>query len=156
MLDFPHQYFVAASGWADGDVPLGADRLPIVHSAPPVEFGGPGDRWSPETLQVAAVAGCFVLTFRGIARASRLSWSSIRCDVAGTLDRVDGVTQFTAFHLQAHLRVPALTDTEQARHALEKAERRCLIANSLKATFHLQAAVGIESESRAMPDAAIA
>ena len=68
MHPFPHHYSVAAKADTQGDVALEGERLPPIASAPPTEFGGPGDRWSPETLFVAAVADCFVLTFRGIAR----------------------------------------------------------------------------------------
>ena len=53
-----------ASSSGDGDVALSGDGLPAIATAPPAEFGGPGDRWSPETLLAAAVADCFVLGFR--------------------------------------------------------------------------------------------
>jgi organic hydroperoxide reductase OsmC/OhrA len=144
MQSFPHRYTISASGQVDGQVVLGGARLPDLLSAPPVEFDGPGDRWSPETLLVAAVADCFVLSFRAVARASKLSWTSLRCEASGTLDRVDGVTAFTAFDVHAQLRVPADTDPDRARRALEKAERVCLIASSLKATPHLTATVDVD------------
>ncbi|HXW08378.1 MAG TPA: OsmC family protein [Vicinamibacterales bacterium] len=121
-----------------------AERLPIVRSASPAEFDGPGDRWSPETLLVGAVADCFILTFRAIARASTLSWTSLDCDVTGTLDRVDHATQFTRFDVTAHLVVPDGEDAERARHALEKAERTCLISNSLNGARCLAATVSID------------
>jgi organic hydroperoxide reductase OsmC/OhrA len=113
-------------------------------SASPAEFDGPGDRWSPETLLTAAVADCLVLSFRAVARASRLPWIALYCRATGTLDRLDGVTQFTAFAVEARLRVPATTDAVSARRALEKAERICLIANSLKAAVHLTITVDVE------------
>jgi organic hydroperoxide reductase OsmC/OhrA len=138
MQDFPHHYSVAATGEASGDVVLEASRLPALQSASPAEFGGPGDRWSPEALIVAAVADCFVLTFRAVAQASKVPWAALRCEVGGTLDRVDRVTQFTRFDIRAHLRVSAGSNVEAARRALEKAERVCLISNSLKATIHLE------------------
>jgi uncharacterized OsmC-like protein len=98
----------------------------------------------PETLLVASFADCFVLTFRAVAVASKVSWTTSRCDVTGTLDRVDRVAQFTSFDIRVELAVPAGTNEDQARRALEKAERNCLISNSLKATVHLKAAVQTE------------
>jgi organic hydroperoxide reductase OsmC/OhrA len=71
MQQFPHHYSVVAKADTQGDVALESERLPPISSAPPAEFDGPGDRWSPETLFVAAVADCFMLTFRGIASLSR-------------------------------------------------------------------------------------
>ena len=138
MQEFPHRYSVAAVANPEGEVVLEGDRLPSLTSAPPAEFGGPGDRWSPETLLVAAIADCFVLTFRAIARASKLPWVSLRCDVEGTLDRVDRVTQFTGFLVRASLRVPAGTNEEQAKRLLGRAEQSCLITNSLEGASHLE------------------
>ena len=144
MQPFPHHYSVAASAVAQGDVTLTGDRLPAMASAPPAEFGGPGDRWSPETLFVAAVADCFVLNFRGIAGVSRFLWVSLECSVTGTVDQVDRVTQFTALEVHARLRVPSGTKEDQARRLLAKAEETCLVTNSLKVQPHLESVVEIE------------
>lgn len=143
MHPFPHTYAVAATAQPAGDVTLTGHHLPSIASAPPIEFGGPGDRWSPETLLVAAVADCFILTFRAIASMSQLSWISLSCDVDGTVDRVERVTQFTALTVRAHLVIPAGTDEERARRLLTKAEETCLVTNSLKVAPHLDATVEI-------------
>jgi organic hydroperoxide reductase OsmC/OhrA len=134
MESYPHHYSVDASARTDGNVVLSAAGIPALQTAPPAQFDGPGDLWSPETLFVAAVADCFVLTFRAIARASKLSWTALRCDAEGRLDRADGTTRFTQLTLDAHLTVPPTTDTEKARRLLEKAEKACLITNSLALT----------------------
>jgi organic hydroperoxide reductase OsmC/OhrA len=146
MQAFPHHYGVRAAAVADGDVELTAERLPILRSASPAEFGGPGDRWSPETLLVAAVADCFILTFRAVATASKLPWTSLQCDVSGTLDRIDRVTEFTHLNIHAHLAVPVGTDSDRCRRLLEKAERGCLISNSLKAMVHLEHDVAVAGQ----------
>jgi peroxiredoxin-like protein len=140
---FPHRYSAGAVASPEGDVALESDRLPPLVSAPPAEFDGPGDRWSPETLLVAAVADCFVLTFRAIARASKLRWLSLRCDVEGVLDRSDRVTQFTEFHTRVSLRLPFDGDRQRAERLLAKAEEACLIANSLKGARRLEVEIGI-------------
>jgi organic hydroperoxide reductase OsmC/OhrA len=146
MQAFPHAYTVTAVGFADGDVEVSTDRVEGLRSASPAEFGGPGDRWSPETLLVGALGDCLVLTFRAIARASTLRWTSLRCRVTGTLDRIDNVTQFTAFTIHARLDVPAGTDPERARRVLDKAEQNCLVACSLKAPIRLLAAIEVAAE----------
>ena len=143
MQDLPHHYVVTARGKVAGNVVLSSDGVADLDSAPPAEFGGPGDQWSPESLLVAAVADCFILSFRAIARASRLEWDSLSCEVEGTLERVERVTQFTAFAVSVTLQVPAGTDEEKARRLLEKAEHVCLITNSLKAESHLETAVHV-------------
>jgi len=144
---FPHQYSVAAVASPEGDVALESDGLPAMTSAPPPQFGGPGDRWSPETLLVAAVADCFVLTFRAMARASKLSWSTLRCDVEGTLDRVQRFTQFTELRTRVVLSVPPDTDRQRAERLLEQAEETCLIANSLKGARHLETTISVDDDA---------
>jgi organic hydroperoxide reductase OsmC/OhrA len=141
MQDFPHRYHVAAAGDVAGDVAVTSPGLEPLATAAPAEFGGPGDRWSPETMLVGAVANCFILTFRAVARAMKLPWESVACEVEGTLDRVERATQFTAFTIRATLTVLPGTDVDQARRALEKSERGCLITSSLKAAVHLESKV---------------
>jgi peroxiredoxin-like protein len=141
MHPFPHRYTCTATSDADGVIGLASPGLPVLATAAPEEFGGPGDAWSPETLFVAAVVSCFNLTFRAVAQASKLTWIDLTCEGDGTLDRVDRVTQFTEVRLRAELRVPEDTDPERARSLLERAEHICLITNSLTADVHLDARV---------------
>ena len=141
MHEFPHHYKVEASAGPDGEATLSGDRLDAIPFASPVAFGGPGDRWSPETLLVAAVAGCFILSFRAIARASKLSWVSLKCEVDGTLERVEGAMKFTKFVVHATLDVPQETNEERAHRLLEKAEKSCLVTNSLSGETQLDAKV---------------
>lgn len=137
MQGFPHQYAVTATGGTSGDISISGEKLPTIITAPPEEFGGPGDRWSPETLLVASVADCYILTFRAIARASNIEWNSLRCDVTGTLDKVDKVTRFTHFSINASVDAPDGTNEARMRRVMEKAEENCLITNSLSATKEL-------------------
>jgi organic hydroperoxide reductase OsmC/OhrA len=146
MQAFPHHYTVSANGSGTGDVELNADGLPTLRSASPIPFDGPGDRWSPETLLVAAVGDCLILTFRAVARASGFAWTSLECDVTGTLDRIERTTRFVAFEVRACLRVPPGTDPDRARQVLEKAERRCLISNSLNGAIHLVPTIDVAAE----------
>lgn len=144
MQEFPHHYRVDAAADADSNVELtSAGTLPI-ESAAPVEFGGPGDRWSPESLLVAAVADCFILSFKAIARASRLEWLSLSCSVEGVLDRVDRVTRFTEFHVNARLTLSAGADVAKGERLLHKAEHSCLITNSLTADSILATEVSVD------------
>ena len=90
---------------------------------------------------------------RNRERVKKLSWISLDCDVTSTLDRVNRVTQFTGFDMTAHLVVPVGEDTDRARHALEKAERNCLVSSSLKAAVALDATVEIAEPAELKPPA---
>ena len=141
MQDLPHLYRASAAVEADPNVTVSFPGVHDIESAGPPEFGGPGDVWSPEGLLVAAVADCFVLSFRGIARTARLDWTSLTCEAEGTLDKIEKLTQFTEFRVTAKLTVPPGTSEKKAHTILEKAEKYCLITNSMKAEAHLEAEV---------------
>jgi peroxiredoxin-like protein len=138
MQDLPHHYTVTGTAAPKGDVQLSSSRLDTIISAPPEEFGGPGNQWSPETLLVAAVADCFILTFKAIARASNFEWIDLSCEVNGTLARVNNVTQFTHFSISPTLLLAESADKERAERLLQKSEQSCLITNSLSAQKVLQ------------------
>jgi peroxiredoxin-like protein len=141
MQPLPHRYVVTAVPDPTHHVSLTTPRvLPLVTAAP-VEFDGPGDAWSPETLLVGAAADCFAITFRGVARASQLTWTGMTCEVAGTLDRVDGVMRFTRLDIEARLTVPDGASEALAGRVLDKAKRNCLITNSLTGEVHLHTTI---------------
>jgi organic hydroperoxide reductase OsmC/OhrA len=137
MHPFPHRYIVGAVVRPGGDVPLSSEGMRVIESAPPKEFDGPGNQWSPEGLLTASVADCFALNFRAIAAASKFSWTNLEARTEGTLDRLEGKMRFTRFDTHAKLQVPPGTDIEKARRLLEKAESTCLVANSLSGERHL-------------------
>ena len=147
MQEFPHHYVAAASAESVGSVTLTSPGLESLETAGPAEFGGPGDLWSPETLLVASVADCFILGFRAVARAARLDWAHLSCDVVGDLDRLDKVTRFTAFRIRARLEVPSGTNLDKAMQILEKAKKTCLITNSMTADTELDADVSVTGTS---------
>ena len=143
MQEFPHLYVVSASNDGSPRVQLESKGLDGLESSAPAEFGGPGDRWSPETLMMAAVADCFILTFKAIAAASRFDWSHIQCEATGRLERIDRVTRFTHIATRAILDISDESLRERAVELLHKAEKNCLVANSLSAEKELQAEVRI-------------
>ena len=79
-----------------------------------------------------------------MARAAKLPWTGITCQVAGTLDRMEGRMAFTHFESHVRLAVPFGTDLEVARGALQRAKTGCLVANSLRAdqVLHLEIETG--------------
>ena len=143
MKDLPHHYVVSAAAGPDSPIRLSSGALPVLSSQPPAQFGGPGDQWSPEDLLVAAVADCFVLTFRAIARMSKLSWSALECSAEGVLDRDQHQLKFTELRVRAHLRISNAGDEERAERLLEKAERGCLVTNSMTASVKLEVHVTV-------------
>ena len=146
MQLFPHHYRTSATASSSGSVSLGSPGLPDLATAAPPEFNGPEGFWSPETLLVGAVADCFILSFRAVTQASKFDWVELRVEVEGTLDRVEGVNRFTHFKIRPHLTIPATADRQKAMSLLERAERVCLVSNSLNGVRELDAQVTVAKE----------
>lgn len=144
MKPLPHVYNVELEGGPTGYATVSATGMPNLTTAPPANFGGPGDSWSPEDLLVAAVEACLLFTLRAVARASRLEFSSLLVRGAGTLDRVAGITRFTEIVLTVRLGVPSGTEEERALRILEKAEKSCLVTASLSTPVRLEPQVVFE------------
>ena len=149
MHPFPHRYVVSSTAGPRGDIMIESDGLPSLTTTTPPEFDGPGGRWSPETLLVAAVADCYLLTFRGIAKASALAWTSISVDVVGTLERPERVSQFTRFDIRARVTLSPQASEEQARRILARAEETCLVTRSLNGETHLDVEIEQQRQTAA-------
>ena len=89
-------------------------------------------QWSPETLLTAAIANCYLLTFRAVSGAALFGWLRLECRVEGVLEPVDRRPRFSRFETLATLTVAAGADAAKAKRLLKKADRDCLIANSLR------------------------
>ncbi len=141
MHPVPHRYQVRIGIRPEGEVSLDSEGLPQLRSLPPREWGGPGGYWSPETLLLAALGDCSMLTVRAIAKASRFAWNELSAEVDGKLDRIDGNSRFTEITLRVRLVVPAGSDHARAKQLLEKAEKGCPVSNSLTAEKHVEAEI---------------
>ncbi len=140
-MNFHHFYTATAKSIDSGAVNIDIEGLHSLESNAPKEFGGPGDKWSPEDLLVAAVADCFVLSFRAVAGMSKYAWKDLSCEVTGELDKSDTGVQFVGFKVKARLVVDSEADIERAQNLLKKAKGACFITNSLKADAVLEAEV---------------
>jgi peroxiredoxin-like protein len=138
MKPLPHRYEVKIAGGPEGYATLKSGGVPDLRTAPPIDFDGPGDAWSPEQLLLAAVEACFLLTFRAIAAASRIEFASLAVESEGIVDRRDGRTRFTEIILRPRLALPAGADRVRVQRALEKAEQACLVSASLSTPIRLE------------------
>jgi organic hydroperoxide reductase OsmC/OhrA len=134
----PHHYTVRLPGGPIGYASATVDGMPDVRTAPPAEFDGPGDAWSPEHLLLASVETCFLFTFRAVARASRVEFTACDATVEGTVDRDGPAIKFTEILLRVRLGLPPGADRDRARRAVEKAERACPVSASLATPIRLE------------------
>jgi len=116
---------------------------PIEFSSPP-EFLGQAGLWTPEHFLVAAVAGCFVSTFAAMAEMSKLEVLSFQASATGSLEKIEGGLRFNRVVIRPEVVVARESDQERALRLLEKAERGCLIARSLRSEVVLEPVILVQ------------
>jgi peroxiredoxin-like protein len=125
------------TGERHGD--LSAPVLPELKVDAPPEFKGHEGVWTPEHLFVASVNSCFMTTFLAIAENSKLDLVSFSAGAQGKLEKVaDQGFIMTEITLRPKLVLRNARDAERASRILGKAEKNCLISNSIKAKTRLE------------------
>ena len=141
MKPLPHRYDVQLKGKPDGYAQILSVGRPTLSTAPPREFGGPGDAWSPEHLLLASVESCFLFTFRAVARAAHVDFVDLHVHAEGTVDHQGGVTKFTDITLRPRITVRRGTDREALARTIAKTEKACLVSASLTTPVHVEAEI---------------
>jgi len=141
-METVHRYRTTAHWSAHHTGIVEAEEIPrtINFSAPP-EFGGDPGLWTPEHLLVAALATCFVSTFRAVAAASKLEVLSLATAVDGVLEKGQSGFSFTRYTLRPKLTIAREEDRERAGRLLAKAEDVCLVTRSLTGRVEMQAEI---------------
>jgi len=138
MKPLPHHYQARLTGGPTGYATMSVAGVPDLRSAPPADFDGPGDAWSPEHLVLAAVQTCFLFTLRAVARASRIEFQALELSAEGTVDRQDGGLRFTEIVLRPRLTLAPGADRDRALRVMEKSEKTCLVSASLATAIRLE------------------
>ena len=82
-------------------------QVPAIGFTAPPQFQGEAGFWTPEHYLLAAVAACFVTTFRAIAEISKFEPAGLEISVEGVIEKAEGGFQFTRMSLR-----PVLTAAE--------------------------------------------
>jgi organic hydroperoxide reductase OsmC/OhrA len=138
MRPLPHVYEVKLAGGPTGYATVCDASLPDLRTAPPRDFDGPGDAWSPEQLLVAAVETCFLFTLRAVAAAYKVEFRSLELSGQGKLERTGGVTRFTEITLKPVLTLPPTSDRHKAELALKKSAEVCFVSASLSTPVRVE------------------
>lgn len=136
---------IAWTGERQGD--LTAPELPLVRIDAPPEFRGHEGVWTPEHLFVGAINSCFMTTFLAIAENSKLDFVNFESKATGKLENHDdNGLMMTLVVLRPRLTISNARDEERAVRILQKAERHCLISNSVKTHIRLEPVIRIADQ----------
>ena len=138
-MENTYSYSTEVEWTKDREGNLCAPVMPCLHVDAPPEFKGHEGSWTPEHLFVGAVNTCFMTTFLAIAENSKLDFVSFKTAADGKLEKLEGQGfQMTEVTLRPKLVISNSRDAERATRILEKAEKHCLISNSIKTAVHLE------------------
>ena len=130
------------TGERHGD--LRAPVLPQLQIDAPPEFKGHDGVWTPEHLFVASVNSCFMTTFLAIAENSKLEIVSFKAGATGKLEKLsDRGFVMTEITLRPTLVISNPRDFDRANRILEKAEKHCLISNSIRSETKLKPEISV-------------
>jgi organic hydroperoxide reductase OsmC/OhrA len=152
MKPLPHDYDVDLIGGPQGYATISAPGLPELTTAPPREYDGPGDAWSPEHLLLASVSSCFLFTFRAVARTLRAEFLDVDAHTLGTVSRVGGVTRFSDIVIRATVTPAAGASIELLQRAIDKTTAHCLVSLSLATPVRVAAVIQAAGGSRSVDE----
>jgi organic hydroperoxide reductase OsmC/OhrA len=142
MKPLPHSYEVTLTGGPTGYATISTDGVPPLSSAPPKDFDGPGDAWSPEHLLLASVEACFMFTFRVVARGSNFDFLALDLfeprnrRSQGRYHPLHRNRAYASAHFAKGGAAP-----ERAHRLLEKGKTACLVTASLSCPVRLEAEI---------------
>jgi organic hydroperoxide reductase OsmC/OhrA len=111
---------------------------PPIEAATPPEFKGHEGIWSPEDLYVASVNVCIMSTFLAFAGRASLVFTAYESEAEGVLDFVDGRFLFTKIIVRPRIALGSSEDRATAEEILHKAEKNCLVTNSIRTEVTLE------------------
>ena len=131
-MENQHKYRVVA-WWSSGRTGLAkTDAAPnAIHFTAPPEFGGMEGRWTPESLLLCAIAGCFTTTFRAIAEYSKFEYADLEVQVEGTIKKVESGYAFTEIAIRPNLSITDEAEQSRGLKLMQKAKGLCLVARAL-------------------------
>ncbi|HZP16579.1 MAG TPA: OsmC family protein [Terriglobales bacterium] len=131
-MESKHTYRVIA-WWSSGRTGLAkSDSAPnAIHFTAPPEFGGLEGRWTPESLLLCAIAGCYTTTFRAIAEYSKFEYADLEVQVEGTIQKVESGYAFSEIIIRPNLSIGNEDDHARGLRLLQKTKALCLVGRAL-------------------------
>ncbi len=133
-----HHYSVSFNWKGDGKGQTLVDGLTALDVGAAPEFGGDGKSWNPEILILSALASCYTLTLAVLFDKARVADRILRVSVEGILTQSKTKQwSFTRFFIRPELEISS-EDRSKIQILLEKAEKYCLISQSLKGVVSVE------------------
>jgi len=110
---------------------LGCLDKPSFEVATPPEFRGHAGIWSPEDLFIAAINSCVMTTFLFFAEKETVELCAYKSEAEGMLEKIKDKFMFSQIHLKVGIKVKLQEQLGKVQELLDRAEKQCLISNSI-------------------------
>ncbi len=125
---------------------LSSEGLAPFEVATPPQFpGGHEGIWSPEHLYVASAEICLMTTFLSIAEKSRLEFVQYSSEAVGTLEKTAEGMLMTKIVIKPKVVIKDEGKKDRTLLLLDKAEKYCLISNSMKTAVSIEPLVEVSA-----------
>ena len=139
---------VINSAWygQDKETSIKAEGKPAISITVPEEFGGSADKWTPEDLFLASVNSCVMMTFKAAAKKSNLKFKEYQSRVESTIQVVDRALTFSKISVNPKIMIESEQDKEKVLLLMKKAEKKCLISQSIKTEIEVMPQVIVQNK----------
>jgi len=145
MMSETHTYTTAVEWTREKRAALSSQGMPTIEVATPANFpGGHEGIWSPEHLYTAAAEICLLTTFLSFAERAKLAFLSYKSEADGIMEKVEKSLLMSRIHIKPTIVVANETDRDEALKLIERAERYCLISNSMKSEVTIEPVVVVK------------
>ena len=126
--------------WESGNVWRQCGEGVAVECAPPPEFGGPPNHWTPEHLLLAAIESCTLSAFLAYAEHARIGLLDYRSAAEAKMVLEGKAYRFTEAVVRVEVAVRK-GNAKSAQSLLEKAHSRCPLTRSVNFPVRLEAKI---------------
>jgi len=138
-----HTYITSLNWQSERKGSLAADGLPTLAVATPPEFEGHAGFWSPEHLFVAAAEVCLMSTFLAFANRASFTFQSYSSTATGLLEKTKEGLVITEITIKPRIVVTSAEAIVEAEKLIERAEKYCIVSNSMKTHVKLVSEVTV-------------
>lgn len=121
----------------EGDGNLTLSTGTIEYGVPP-QFGGNEGKTNPEELLLASISACYSMTLGFVFEKRKIPVQALQMQAQGIVKRIERQLVLTSITLNPIITV---VDDEQVRQdvnaAIERAQRACLISNTIRGNVEL-------------------
>jgi len=130
--------------WKSGqELDVACEGKPALAVSSPPEFGGNGERWSPEDLLAGAVESCLLLTTLYFVDQMKIGLASYASEAVAEMKRTSEGLRFQSIRVAIEAGVSSAEDEEKMQKAASQAEAFCPVSAAVNCPVEVSLATRV-------------